>query len=231
LAFAGIGTPLHIAAVFGRTEAIAALLAAGASVASVDLQGNTCLSLAAGDGHTTAVRQLLAAWQTPPADVLHAAIAAAAEHDHWDAAVLLVRKRGKQDMAAAAELMRAMPDAVPELLDAVLGSEAEQQAAALQDEARQLAEQRRGLQALVLGFAGKLRKQEAVGLHGVKLHDRCCDAACAAAAAECVASVQTFVQVSAPALEADGAGFVKFADNNLGPRCQVPRVNKRKRRR
>jgi hypothetical protein len=79
--------------------------------------------------------------------------------------VLIVQKLGKQDMAAAAELMQAMPAAVPALLDAVLGSEAEQQAAALQDEARQLAEQRRGLQVLVLGLAGQLRKQAAAGPH------------------------------------------------------------------
>jgi hypothetical protein len=77
--------------------------------------------------------------------------------------MLLMRQLGKQDMAAAAKVMRVIPAAVPALLDAVLDSEAEQQAAALQEDARQLAEQRRGLQVTVLGLAGA-RKHAATGL-------------------------------------------------------------------
>jgi hypothetical protein len=145
-----------------------------------------------------------------------------------------VKRLGKQDMAAAAELMRGMPAAVPALLDAVLDSEAEQQAAALHDEARQLAEQRRGLQVLVLGLAGQLRKKAAAGQHArdrVQLQDKSCEAACAGAAADCVVPVEKFVHVSAAAAEADDAGVVGFADSNGVPVCQRRRVNKRKRRR
>jgi hypothetical protein len=228
---------LHVAAVVGHTDAVAALLEAGASVAAVGLHGTTCLSLAATYGHTAVVRQLLNAWHTPPADVLRKTAQIAARRNHCDAAVLLVKRLGKQDMAAAAELMRGMPAAVPALLDAVLGSEAEQQAAALQDEARQLAEQRRGLQVLVLGLAGQLRKQAAAGQHPagpeVQLQDKGCGEplACAAAAADSVVSVQKFVHVSAAAAEADDAGVVGFGDSIVGPVCDKPRVNKRKRTR
>jgi hypothetical protein len=138
-------TPLFWAAGHGRVEAIAILLAAGASVAALDTDGHSCLSWAAMYGHTAALRQLLQAWRTPPADVLRRAVQSAAEHDQWDAAVLLMQPLGQQDMSAAAEAMQAMPSALPALLDAVMSSEEEQLEAALQDGFRQLAEQRRGL--------------------------------------------------------------------------------------
>jgi hypothetical protein len=158
--FAGI-IPLRLAAWHGQTGAAAVLLEAGASVAAETDSGHTCLSLAAQYGHTATLRQLLQAWQAPSVSALRKAVQCAAARDHCDAAVLLVRQLGKQDMAAAAEEMQAMPGAVPALLDAVLGSEAEQQAAALQDEARWLAEQRRGLQVLVLGLAGSRKRADA----------------------------------------------------------------------
>jgi hypothetical protein len=95
---------------------------AGAFVAATSKQGDTCLSLAAVQGHTAVVRQLLQAWQVPPVRALRRAIKYAAGFRHWDAVMLLVRQLGKQDMAAAAEKMRAIPAAVPALLNAVLGS-------------------------------------------------------------------------------------------------------------
>jgi hypothetical protein len=140
-------------------------------------------------------------------------------------------------MAAAAEMMRAMPDAVPALLDAVLGSEVEQQAAALQDEARQLAEQRRGLQVLVLGLAGK-RKRAATGVlvgPSSASSDKCSEAECTAGAADDevsrgVESLEDLehVYVSAAAAKAGDAGCVSVAG---GPGINGGRVNKRKRRR
>jgi hypothetical protein len=198
--FAG-NTPLHIAATYGQAEAAAVLLEAGALVAAVNEHGDTCLSLAARFGHAAAVRQLLQAWQAPPTDVLPTAIRCAAERKHWDAAVLLVRQLGKQDMAAAAQWRRAIPDVVPALLDALLGSEAKQQAAALQDEARQLAEQRRGLQVLVLGLAGKCNRAAAAGLFAgtcMASSDECGEDECTAGAADGVStgavSLQEFLK-------------------------------------
>jgi hypothetical protein len=160
--FAG-AAPLFYAASKGQVKAIAILLAAGASLAAVDASGHSCLSYAAMHGHTAALRQLLQAWPTPPTDVLRTAVKSAAEHDQWDAAMLLVQPLGKQDMAAAAEAMQAMPAALPALLDAIMSSEEEQQEAALQDGFRQLAEQRRGLQVMALGFAGMCKRADAAG--------------------------------------------------------------------
>jgi hypothetical protein len=226
---------LCCAACNGHGEAIVILLAAGASVAAVNVFGHSCLSWAALHGHTAAVKQLLQAWQAPPTDVLRRAIRSAAADKHWDAAVPLLRKLGKQDMAAAAEVMRAMPDAVPALLDAVLGSEAEQQAAALQDEARRLAEQRRGLQVLVLGLAGQ-RKSAAAGLFagpGIASSDHCSEGECTAGAADGVlagaVAGQESVHESAAAAEADDAGCASVAGSHGRPGMNVGRVNKRKR--
>jgi ankyrin repeat protein len=155
--------PLHFAAFEGQGEAIAVLLAAGAAVAFVNPSGHSCLSYAAQNGQTAAVRQLLQAWPEPAAAVLRHAVKLAVQRGHWDAAMLLVQPLGKQDMAAAAEVMRAMPGALPALLNAIMSSEEEQQEAALQDEFRQLAEQRRGLQVMALGFAGMCKRADAAG--------------------------------------------------------------------
>jgi hypothetical protein len=229
--FAG-NTPLHLAALYGQADAAAALLEAGASVAAVMGLGHTCLSLAAHHGHTATVRQLLQAWQAPPADVLRISVEFAAKFDHWDAAVLLVRQLGKQNMAAAAEMMQAMPLAVPALLDAVLGSKAEQQAVALQDEARQLAEQRRGLQVLVLGLAGTC-KPAATGLcvgPCTASCDKCGEGEYTAGAADGVSTGVAWVPASAAAAKADDAGCVSVAGSHCRPEI-ARNVNKRKRRR
>jgi hypothetical protein len=224
------GTPLHIAAWWGQTEAAAALLEAGASITAVDEAGQTCLTLATWNHDTAAVRLLLQAWQAPPADVLREAVNLAAYFKRWDAAVLLVQQLGKQDMAAAAEVMQAMPDAVPALLDAVLGSEAEQQAAALQDEAR------RALQVLVLGFAG-MNKRTAAGLFVepcIASSDECSEDECTAGAADGVSvravSVQELGHVNAAAANADDdAGGVSVAGGHCRPGITARHVNKRKR--
>jgi hypothetical protein len=156
-------TPLFYAASEGHVEAIAILLAAGASVAVVDASGHSCLSYAALNGHTAALRQLLQAWPEPPAAVLRRAVQSAAQRDQWDAAMLLVQPLGKQDMAAAAEVMQAMPGALPALLNAIMSSEEEQQEAALQDRFQQLAEQQRGLRVMALGFAGMIKRADTAG--------------------------------------------------------------------
>jgi hypothetical protein len=223
-----------MAAWWGQTEAAAALLEAGALVTAVDDAGQTCLSLAAWDGETAAVRLLLQAWQAPPADALREAVNLAAYFKNWEAAVLFVQQLGKQEMAAAAELMQAMPDAVPALLDAVMGSEAEQQAAALQDEERQLAEQRCGLQVLVLGLAG-MEKRAAAGLFaGSCTADECSEGEGTACAADGVStgavSVQELGQESAAVAKADDdAGGVSVAGSHCRPGIDARHVNKRKR--
>jgi hypothetical protein len=225
-------TPLHIAATFGQAEAAAVLLEAGASVDAVDERGDTCLSLAAIGGHTAAVRRLLQAWQEPPADVLRRASIFASAFDHWDAAVLLVRELGKQNMATAAEVMQEMPCVVPALLDAVLGSEAEQQAAALQDEARQLAEQRRGLQVVVLGLAGTRKRAAAEG-PCIASSDECDEGESTAGAADGVSAgagrAQKPEHVSAAVAEADAAGCVGVDGSHCGSGINLGHVNKRKR--
>jgi ankyrin repeat protein len=172
--FAGM-TPLFYSASMGRVKGISILLAAGASVANVDLDGHSCLTYAAVNGHTAAVRLLLQAWPEPPAAVLRLAVEFAAQHGHWDAAMLLVQPLGKQDMAAAAEVMQAMPGALPALLDAIMKSEEEQQEAALQDRFRQLAEQERGLRVMALGFAGMRKRADAALVHSDSDSDSDCD--------------------------------------------------------
>jgi hypothetical protein len=138
-----------------------------------------------------------------------------------------------QDMAAAAEVMRATPDAVPALLDAVLNSEAEQQAAALQDEARQLAEQRRGLQVLVLGLAGKCKRAAAAGLFAgthMASSDECSEDECTAGAAVGVLTGGVvLVHTSAAAAEANDEGSERFAGSHRRPGLNVGHINKRKR--
>jgi hypothetical protein len=222
--FAG-ATPLLCAAVAGHTEAIAVLLAADASVSAVDLDGHSCLTYAAAAGHTAAVRQLLQAWQAPPTVVLRSAVQSAAEHNQLDAVVPLLRQLGKQDMAAAAEVMQAMPDAVPALLDAVLGSEA-----------RQLAEQRRGLQVLVLGLTGTRKRAAAAGLSAgrrMASSDECSEGECTAGAADGVSAGavlgQKLMEMSTAAAEADDAGCASVAGSHGLPGNNVGHVSKRKR--
>jgi hypothetical protein len=149
--------------------------------------------------------------------------------------MLLVRQLGKQNMAAAAKVMRTIPAAVPALLDAMLGSEAEQQAAALQDEARQLAEQRPGLQAIVLGLAGS-RKSAATGLFAGPCSassDDCSQGRRTAGAADVAStgavSVQQLVDVSAAVEKADDAGCVSVDGSHCSPGIKVGHFNQRKR--
>jgi ankyrin repeat protein len=140
------------------------LLQAGVYVAAAAGQNEhaeECLSFAAAAGHTAALVQLLQAWPKTPAVTLHKAAKTAAECEHWHAAVLLVKHLGKQDMAAAAQMMRAMPAAIPALKDAFAASEVEHEAAALRSKKQRLAEQRRGLQVMLLALAAKRKQAEA----------------------------------------------------------------------
>jgi hypothetical protein len=222
----------------GHVEAIA-LLATGASVAAGSSPGD-CLTSAVMSSYTAALRLLLQAWQAPPVGALRKAVKTATVLGHCDAAVLLLRQLGKQDMAAAAEVMQTMPIVVlqalaPALLDAVLGSEEEQQAVALQDEARQLAEQRRGLQQLAVGFAG-MYKQADTGLRARPCSassDKCSEGECTAGAAAGVSagvvSVRDFLQASAAAGEAGDAGCVSVDGGHCRPGINKGRVNRRER--
>jgi hypothetical protein len=228
-------TPLHIAASHGQTEAAAALLEAGALVDAIDEREDTCLLLAAMGGHIAAVQLRLQAWQAPAAAVLFRAIVCASAGHHWDAGMLIVRQLGKQDMAFAAQVMRVLPGAVPAALDAVLGSLAEQQAAALQDEARQLAEQRRGLQVITFGLAGMHKRAAAGMLEGpcIASPDECGQGESTAGAADGVSTGAVLVQksehASAAAASADDAGSVSVAGGQCKPGINLGHVNKRKR--
>jgi hypothetical protein len=144
---------LHCAAATGQAEVISLLLKAGASVAAVNTDGDTCLSIAGAAGHTAAVTQLLQAWDTPPVDVLRRAVESAAEGQHWQAALLLLKQVGQQDLTAGTELMHAFPGVLPALWNDVMASPFEQQMAELQRQHREVAEEMRALQHLRLALA------------------------------------------------------------------------------
>jgi hypothetical protein len=162
-------TALHWAAAAGNGEQIKLLLEAGARVTAVMNNSHTCLSLAASRGKTSAVQQLLQAWDAP-ADVLQHAVQKAAHSRQWDAAVLLIRHVGGRDRPAATALLAGIFDdgnptaalAVQRsLLTSWLDSETEQQRAAPKQEAQEVSRQRVGLQQLLIGVAGMHNRIEA----------------------------------------------------------------------
>jgi hypothetical protein len=160
---------LHFAAAAGNGDQITVLLEAGAPVTAVMNNSHTCLSLAASTGKTSAVQQLLQAWDAP-ADVLQHAVQQAARSRQWDAVVKLIRHLGGQDRHAAKALLAGMFDAgnpaaalalQDSLLTSWLDSETEQQRAALKQEAQQVSRQRAGLQQLLIGVAATHSRIEA----------------------------------------------------------------------
>jgi hypothetical protein len=195
-------TALHWAASAGNREQITLLLEAGARVTAVMNNSHTCLSLAAMGGKTSAVQQLLQAWDAP-ADVLQHAVQQAARYRQWDAAVLIIRHVGGQDRPAADALLAGMYAgnltaalAVQQsLLKSWLDSETEQQRAALKQEAQEVLQQRAGLQQLLVGVAGTHSRIEAAWA-----------ASGAAAPVEDVQQLEgTHADVSMRAAAADGA--------------------------
>lgn len=158
---AGNDTALHVAAWKGKAEVFAALVAAGAAIGAENDNRLCSLTLAASWGFTAIVQQALSVW-SPPVAVLKEAAAYAARGSHWQPFVVLVKELSRSDRQAVKQLCKQHPGCAPALLTALLlDSPTEKQQAALLNKERELAQQRLGVQQLILSVAGMQKRAAA----------------------------------------------------------------------